>query len=179
MAAHDWLTKDLYTVLGVPDDSTDDALKQAYRRLVRQHHPDTNAGCRQAERRFKEVGAAYAVLSNRVRRTQYDRTRHRLNTSQRAPRTRPGSTRPSTARPENSRTSGAGSPGPGAPGPAAPDAGSPDAAGSGPARTAPHAGWAPLLWAPAVWSTTLWSGMAQATAASSLWWAPQRSSSTG
>ncbi len=53
------------------------------------------------------------------------------------------------------------------------------AAGPGPGSTAPHAGWAPLLWAPAVWSTTLWSGMAQATAASSLWWAPQRSSSTG
>ncbi len=176
MAAHDWLTKDLYTVLGVPDDSTDDALKQAYRRLVRQHHPDTNAGCLKAERRFKEVGAAYAVLSNRVRRAQYDRTRHRLNTSPRAPRTRPGSTRPSAARPESSRTSGAGSPWPrcswsGRSMPVLP--------APGPGSTAPHAGWAPLLWAPAVWSTTLWSGMAQATAASSLWWAPQRSSSTG
>ncbi len=176
MAAHDWLTKDLYTVLGVPYDSTDDALKQAYRRLVRQHHPDTNAGCLKAERRFKEVGAAYAVLSNRVRRAQYDGTRHRLSTSPRAPRTRAGSSRPNTARPENPRTSGASSPGPGAPGPAAPHAG---AAGSGPGGTAPHAGWAPLLWAPAVWSTTLWSGMAQATAASSLWWAPQRPSSAG
>ncbi len=143
---HSWplpigLTKDLYTVLGVPDDSTDDALKQAYRRLVRQHHPDTNAGCLKAERRFKEVGAAYAVLSNRVheRDAQYDRTRHQLNTSPAsAAHQARSSTRPSTARPENSRTSGAGSRGPGAPGPAAPDAGSAGAAGPGGQCRAPR-----------------------------------------
>ncbi|MFZ0159563.1 MAG: DnaJ domain-containing protein, partial [Kineosporiaceae bacterium] len=106
MAAHNWLAKDFYAVLGVPHDSTEDSLKRAYRRLVRQHHPDTNAGCPVAEDRFKEVGAAYAVLSDRVRRAQYDRTRHRLNTSPRAPRTSAGA-RPSSARPENPRPTSA------------------------------------------------------------------------
>lgn len=75
MAAQTWLTKDLYAVLGVPRDSTDDTLRRAYRKLARQHHPDTNSGCPRAERRFKEVGAAYAVLSNQARRARYDRTR--------------------------------------------------------------------------------------------------------
>ena len=50
-------------------------IKKAYRKLARQHHPDANAGDPAAEQRFKEVGEAYAVLSDAEQRQQYDAVR--------------------------------------------------------------------------------------------------------
>src|SRR3954454_10147178 len=75
MAGQDWFEKDFYAVLGVPQDATQDAIKKAYRKLARQHHPDANAGDAAAERRFKEIGEAYAVLSDAEQREQYDAVR--------------------------------------------------------------------------------------------------------
>ena len=49
---------DLYAVLGVPRDASDEEIKRAYRRLARELHPDVNADP-EAEQRFKEVAAAY------------------------------------------------------------------------------------------------------------------------
>ncbi len=65
--------KDPYTVLGVARTATADEIKQVYRRLARQLHPDVNPGDRRAEERFKEVTAAYDFLSDADRREQYDR----------------------------------------------------------------------------------------------------------
>lgn len=62
---------DLYAVLGVSHDATDDEIKSAYRRLARELHPDVN-GDPGAERRFKEVSAAYETLSDPGRRQRYD-----------------------------------------------------------------------------------------------------------
>lgn len=64
---------DPYSVLGVSRDATPDEIKSAYRRLARQYHPDVNPGDAEAEERFKEIGQAYAVLSDEDRRAQYDR----------------------------------------------------------------------------------------------------------
>lgn len=75
MAGQDWFEKDFYAVLGVPHDATQDAIKKAYRKLARQHHPDANSGDAAAERRFKEVGEAYGVLSDAEQRQQYDAVR--------------------------------------------------------------------------------------------------------
>ena len=72
MATQAWFEKDLYAVLGVPCDAAPDAVRKAYRRLARQHHPDTNAGSAVAERRFKKIGEAYAVLSDPDQRREYD-----------------------------------------------------------------------------------------------------------
>src|SRR5919109_3699706 len=62
---------DLYNVLGVQHDASDDEIRRAYRRLARELHPDVNNDP-QAERRFKEITAAYQTLSDPARRRQYD-----------------------------------------------------------------------------------------------------------
>ncbi len=65
--------KDPYEILGVSRNATQDEIKRAYRRLAKQYHPDRNPGDKSAEQHFKEVHAAYEVLGDAQRRTQYDR----------------------------------------------------------------------------------------------------------
>src|SRR3954454_20432459 len=67
--------KDYYAVLGVPKDADKAAIRKAYRKLARQHHPDANAGNTQAEEKFKEISEAYDVLSDENRRREYDEAR--------------------------------------------------------------------------------------------------------
>jgi len=64
---------DYYQVLGVPKDADAKAIKKAYRKLARKHHPDVNPDDPAAEQKFKEVGEAYAVLSDTEKRAKYDR----------------------------------------------------------------------------------------------------------
>jgi molecular chaperone DnaJ len=64
--------KDYYQILGVERNASDKEIKQAYRRLARKHHPDLNPGDKSAEDRFKEINAAYQVLSDPEKRKKYD-----------------------------------------------------------------------------------------------------------
>ncbi len=75
MASQDWFDKDFYAVLGVSKDATPAELKKAYRKLARQHHPDTNTGNAAAEARFKEISEANAVLGDPAQRQEYDQMR--------------------------------------------------------------------------------------------------------
>lgn len=75
MASQDWFDKDFYQVLGVSKDVSEAELKKVYRKLARQHHPDSNPGDAAAEARFKEISEAYAVLSDPTERAEYDQIR--------------------------------------------------------------------------------------------------------
>lgn len=75
MASQDWFDKDFYAVLGVTKDVSAADLKKTYRKLARQHHPDSNSGDVKAEARFKEISEAYAVLSDAEQRAEYDQLR--------------------------------------------------------------------------------------------------------
>jgi curved DNA-binding protein len=68
--------RDYYTVLGVARTATEKEIKSAYRKLARKHHPDVNPGDKKSEDLFKEIGEAYAVLSDADKRKKYDRWGH-------------------------------------------------------------------------------------------------------
>lgn len=75
MASQDWMDKDFYATLGVSKDASDADVKKAYRKLARTHHPDQNPGDEAAEKKFKEISEAYAVLSDPQERQEYDAIR--------------------------------------------------------------------------------------------------------
>jgi DnaJ-class molecular chaperone len=65
--------EDPYQILGVPKDASEEAIRAAFRKLAKTHHPDLNPGKPEAADRFKEINAAYEILSDPVKRGRYDR----------------------------------------------------------------------------------------------------------
>ncbi len=65
------MAKSLYETLGLSDNASESEIKKAYRKLARQYHPDVNKDA-SAEEKFKEINAAYEVLSDKEKKAQYD-----------------------------------------------------------------------------------------------------------
>ncbi|MFY9115358.1 MAG: molecular chaperone DnaJ [Dethiobacteria bacterium] len=65
--------KDLYNILGVSREATQDEIKRAYRRLARKYHPDMNDGDEEKAEKFKQITEAYDILSDSAKRDNYDR----------------------------------------------------------------------------------------------------------
>jgi curved DNA-binding protein len=63
---------DYYKILGVDKTASADVIKKAYRKLALKYHPDRNQGNKEAEDKFKQISEAYAVLSDKEKRQQYD-----------------------------------------------------------------------------------------------------------
>ena len=74
-ASTEWLEKDYYQVLGVPETASEKEIQRAYRRLAREFHPDANPDVPGAEERFKEIAAAYDVVGDAEKRKEYDELR--------------------------------------------------------------------------------------------------------
>ena len=68
--------KDFYEVLGVDRNASDDTIKSEYRKKAKKYHPDLNPNDPTAEAKFKELGDAYEVLSDREKRARYDQFGH-------------------------------------------------------------------------------------------------------
>ena len=67
------MAADYYSVLGVPRSAADKDIRDAFRKLARQYHPDVNPGNAEAEERFKQISAAHEVLSDPETRAAYDK----------------------------------------------------------------------------------------------------------
>jgi DnaJ-class molecular chaperone len=67
------MAKDLYETLGVQKTDSETVIRSAYRKLAKRHHPDVNPGKPEAADRFKEISAAYDILSDKEKRARYDR----------------------------------------------------------------------------------------------------------
>jgi molecular chaperone DnaJ len=65
--------RNFYDILGINKSASEKDIKQAYRRLARKYHPDVNPGDKSAEAKFKEINAAFEVLSDKDKRRKYDK----------------------------------------------------------------------------------------------------------
>ena len=73
--SRDWLDKNFYATLGVPQNASIEEIKKAYKKLARENHPDLNPGDQEAEKKFKEVSEAHSVLGDETKKQEYDQIR--------------------------------------------------------------------------------------------------------
>ncbi len=64
--------KNLYEILEVNENATQEEIKKSYRKLAKKYHPDINSGDPEAENKFKEINGAYEVLGDKEKRKKYD-----------------------------------------------------------------------------------------------------------
>ncbi len=69
------MTKDYYKILGVAEFDSAENIKNAYRKLARKWHPDVAGSSKEVMQKFKEINEAYEILSNRVKKAEYDKAK--------------------------------------------------------------------------------------------------------
>lgn len=89
-----------YEVLNLQPTASKDEIRKAYRTLARKYHPDSNPNNKAAEEKFKQINDAYTILSDEVKKADYDR-------SQRQQSQAASNTKTTTAKPRPKRTSNA------------------------------------------------------------------------
>jgi curved DNA-binding protein CbpA len=87
----DWATVDYYATLGIDASATSDDVARAFRVLAKQLHPDARHDDPNASERFKDLAAAYSVLSDRATRRDYDRVRAEVRAARAEPSLAPSS----------------------------------------------------------------------------------------
>ena len=87
----------LYQVLGVPENADAASIKNAFRKLAKKYHPDVNIGNEQAEIKFKEINEAYNILSDEVKKRDYDASLHQGPGSSAKGQSREGAKKAKTA----------------------------------------------------------------------------------
>ena len=75
MVQREWVEKDFYKELGVPPDASEEEIKRVARKLLAENHPDRNPGNAAADEKYKAVGEARDVLTDKEKRREYDETR--------------------------------------------------------------------------------------------------------
>ena len=68
--------RDLYEIIGVDKNASENDIKKSYRKIAMKYHPDKNPGDEESEKKFKEAAEAYSVLSDDRKRQQYDQFGH-------------------------------------------------------------------------------------------------------
>ena len=69
------MTKDYYKILDIPEFSTTEEIKNAYRKLARKWHPDVAGNSSDVIARFKEINEAYEILSDGIKKVDYNKAR--------------------------------------------------------------------------------------------------------
>ncbi len=82
------MTKDYYKILGITELESAENIKSAYRKLARKWHPDIAGNTPEAIRHFKEINEAYEILSNKIKKDEYDRARRFYNYAKEGSKTR-------------------------------------------------------------------------------------------
>ena len=65
------MSEDLYAILGIEKNASEDEIKKAYRKLAKKYHPDVNK-TKEAEEKYKQINDAYSILSDPKKRQNYD-----------------------------------------------------------------------------------------------------------
>lgn len=94
------MTKDYYKILGVAEFNTSEEIKTAYRKLARQYHPDVAGNSQEALLKFKDINEAYEILSNQVKKDEYDRMRRFYNYAKETKQETKQTTKDNTTQPE-------------------------------------------------------------------------------
>lgn len=94
------MTKDYYKILGVAEFNTSEEIKTAYRKLARQYHPDVAGNTQEALLKFKDINEAYEILSNKVKKDEYDRLRRFYNYAKETKKETKQSSKENTTQPE-------------------------------------------------------------------------------